>query len=222
MLNNGTMKKNVLIFANVIFLLFSCSNETKKVEATENNQKDTLTAAVKEIKPEIKKSLTDSEALKLIKEFIKKNPAKFKDLGEVEDYDVKAGDYNGDGVNDFYFTVNFYPGGDFIYPQNFYYNSEKEQITDLKVSNGSDMIFNVEVLKMDKDIMHGAVVVWTAFSGEDSFMETVKCDFKIIGNKIIIEPAFLKAIKRAEKKVNDESEKAQAEMMEESQEEVNY
>ena len=210
------MRKKITLLVTVIltvFITISCNNSTKTdevdaktemVPTSDSLKKDSIITEAPKVK-----SMTDAEAKKLFKTFLKSNSSLYKENGELQELEVKGGDYTGDNITDFFYKANFYPGGDFVYPTNFFYDSGKDQIVELVRGNGSDLIIGFSANKIENGLIKGEAYLFTAFSGEHSAGEFVKCDFKIIDKKVMIEKSFLKSIEKSALKITKELEEMQ-------------
>ena len=211
------MKKITFVFTLLATVsLLSCGGSNEKSD-TQTAQSDTTavqdTATTTE-EPII--SLTQDEAKKRMKAFLKENKGKYKDYGSIEETKLIGGNYNKDGALDYFYTIYFYPGGDFVYPSHFFYDSEKDAIRELDLGKGPDSFQHIEAKKMTEGKILGNAVIWSAFSGEHVASRNVKAEFTIDGNKINVEPKFFPALYSAEKKVLQELEQMQSDMMQEA------
>jgi hypothetical protein len=197
-------------------LLFSCGGYNESADQ-KTAQTDTLSAEVstKTIEEPIV-SLSMEQAKERKKAILKANNRKYKDYGTVEENDLIAGNYTKDGALDYFYTVHFYPGGDFVYPTHFFYDSQKDAIRELELGKGPNAFQHIVVKKITEGKLYGNAVIWSAFSGEHTASKEVKAEFTIDGNKVNVVPTFLPALNKAEKKVLQELEKMEREMMEES------
>jgi hypothetical protein len=210
------MKKITFIFILAIAsALFSCGGSNEKADP-KTSQTDTTTAQVSKKtieKPIINLSL--GQAKQRMKAFLKENKQKYKDYGTVEDNYLIGGNYTKDGALDYFYTVNFYPGGDYVYPTHFLYDSEKDAIRELELGKGPNAFQHIVVKRITEGKIFGNAVIWSAFSGEHAASKDVKAEFTIDGNKINVDPKFFPALYNAEKKVIQELEQMESEMMEE-------
>lgn len=206
------MKK--IVYLTFCVALFSCggSNEKPATATTDSDTTAVVDSAAVEEAPV--KSLTEAEAKKLIKTFLKENRKKYRESGEVEDITLIGGNYTKDGALDYFYTVHFYPGGDFVYPTHFFYDSELETIRELSLGKGPDSFQHIVVKQITEGKLTGNAVVWSAFSSEHIASREVKAAFTIDGNKINVVPSYLPALYSAEKKVMKELEAMEREMME--------
>jgi hypothetical protein len=209
-------KKNTLLVIIIltIFITISCDNSTKTDEGvvkteiiptTDSLKKDSIITEDPKVK-----SMTDTEAEKLFKTFLKSNSTLYEDKGELQELEVKGGDYTGDNITDFFYKANFYPdGADVTYPINFFYDSEKNQIIELVNGNGSDLMYGFTAIKIENGLIKGKVYLYTAINVEYAAGEFVKCDFKIIDKKIMIEKSYLKSIEKSAVKITKKLEEIQ-------------
>jgi hypothetical protein len=210
------MKKITFTFTIAIAsALFSCGGSNEK-SALKTSQIDTTKAPVStKTLEEPKASLTLEQAKQRMKAFLKENKRKYKDYGTMEGNDLIGGNYTKDGALDYFYTVNFYPGGDYVYPTHFLYDSETDAIRELELGKGPDAFQHIVVKKITEGKLFGNAVIWSAFSGEHAASKDVKAEFTIDGNKINVDPKFFPALYNAEKKVIQELEQMESEMMEE-------
>jgi hypothetical protein len=211
------MKK--ITFASILVVtstLFSCNGSNEKVDSKEP-QTDTAASqvSVKKIEESIV-SLSLEEAKQRLKSFLKENKRKYSDYGTVEENYLIGGNYTKDGALDYFYTVLFYPGGDFTHPTHFFYDSEKDAIRELVLGKGPDSFHYVDGKKMAEGKLFGNAIIWSALSGEHTSSRNVKAEFTIDGNKINVDPKFFPALYSAEKKVLQELERMEQQMMEES------
>lgn len=201
------MKKQILIFTCCI-ALFACNQAQPEIEQVEE-----LTTTQDET-PIV--SLTDDEAKELIKKFLKDNDRMYKEYGEIEDLYLVGGNYNNDGALDYFYTVGFFPGGDFIYFTHFFYDSEQNKITELKMNKSIEFVSSIDVKEISLGKLIGEAYIWSAFSGEHMASRFVKAEFKLDGDKITCDEKYIPAFKKAQKEIQKELEKMEREMMEEA------
>jgi hypothetical protein len=206
------MKK--IIYITFSALLFSCGGSNEKAETPESTADSTVVKDTSAIEEAPVKSLTEAEAKKAIKAFLKKNRNKY--AGSVEDIKLIGGNYTKDGALDYFYTVFLYEGGDYIYPTHFFYDSDLETIRELSLGKGPETFQHVVVKKITEGKLIGSAVMWSAFSGEHSASREVKAEFTITGNKINVEPSYFPAMYSAEKKLMRELDDMQRQMMEEA------
>jgi hypothetical protein len=207
-----------LPFIVITIALSSCSSAPDK---NENDNKSNDTKNVKEEKSlpqEVKKvSKTKDEVLSLVKDYIKKNKRKLSIEGEIQEYLCVSGDYSGDELNDFFVTVVYYPGGDFLYREYFFYSSEKEEVNVLKIGKTLDKsvhenINSINVKRIEKGKIVGKAFLMMAFNVEEDFTADVPCTFTIENNKILIDKTHSKAFNRANKRILTQFQERQAEL----------
>lgn len=119
------MKKpilNISLSLLVVMSLNSCGGSEKPNTTNNNTKKDTLTVKNEITEPEEKPvvSLTEKEAERRMKTFLKENSKKYE--GEFQDMDLIGGNYTKDGALDYFYNVQLYPGGDFVYTTHFFMN----------------------------------------------------------------------------------------------------
>ena len=200
------MKK--IIYIAFSALLFSCGGSNEKAETPESTADSTVVKDTAVIEEAPVKSLTEAEAKKAIKAFLKKN----RYAGSVEEIKLIGGNYTKDGALDYFYTVFLYEGGDYMYPTHFFYDSDLETIRELSLGKGPDTFQHVIVKKMTEGKLMGSAVMWSAISWEYSSSREAKAEFTIVGNKINVEPSYFPALYSAEKKVLRELEGMQLEM----------
>ena len=215
------MKKQILNLSLSLLVgmsLNSCGGAEKPKTTVNNTKKDTLTVKNEITEPEEKPvvSLTEKEAEKRMKTFLKENSKKYKDYGEFQDMDLVGGNYTKDGALDYFYNVNFYPGGDYVYTTNFFYESDQDKIRELSINKASDFMKNIDVKKITEGKLIGSANLWNAFSGEHSASRSVNAEFTIEGNKIYFDPKYLPKFKKAEKEISSELDQKQKELEEQS------
>ena len=215
------MKKQILNLSLSLLVgmsLNSCGGAEKPKSTVNNTKKDTLTVKNEITEPEEKPvvSLTEKEAEKRMKTFLKENSKKYKDYGEFQDMDLVGGNYTKDGALDYFYNVNFYPGGDYVYTTHFFYESDQDKIRELSINKASDFMKNIDVKKITEGKLIGSANLWNAFSGEHSASRSVNAEFTIEGNKIYFDPKYLPKFKKAEKEISSELDQKQKELEEQS------
>jgi hypothetical protein len=199
----------------------SCGDSSDK-ELDKSKEKKEPVATKKGMKDESKKpivSLTKKEAETKMKSFLKENARKYKEYGEFEDMELVGGNFNSDGATDYFYKVNFYPGGDFVYPTHFIFDSEVNEIRELKLSNASAYLHSVDAKSVADGKIIGSGFVWHALGMDLEAYRSVNAEFTIDGNKINYDKKYLTKFKKAEKEINLELEQKQQEMMENMEEE---
>ena len=156
--------------------------------------------------------MTKSESITRLRQFIKKNTKKYADYGEIEDIISVGGNYSDDGVLDYLFTVNFYPGGDYIHPINFYYDSELDEFKELTLSTPLALLNNINAKEIKPEKIIGTGELFGAFDGEHSAVRSVKAEFSINGSKIVCENSFLPKFKKAQKDLAKELDQIQQDL----------
>jgi hypothetical protein len=215
------MKKQILNLCLSLLVgisLNSCGGSEEPKTTVNNTKKDTLTVKNEITEPEEKPvvSLTEKEAEKRMKTFLKENSKKYKDYGEFQDMDLVGGNYTKDGALDYFYNVNFYPGGDYVYTTHFFYESDQDKIRELSINKASDFMKNIDVKKITEGKLIGSANLWNAFSGEHSASRSVNAEFTIEGNKIYFDPKYLPKFKKAEKEISSELDQKQKELEEQS------
>lgn len=205
------MKKASLflsVFFLIMLLLSSCDDSGTKVKTEENNkERISLNKDNKRDEATIPVvNLSKKEALELIKAFIKENPKKYSEYGDLQDITTIGGNYSKEGAVDYFYTIDFYPGGDFVYPTHFFYNSESKKILELSMLKSIDFIRSIEVKEIKQGKLIGTAIIWGALSGEHVAFKSVKAEFKLDGDKITCDKKFLPLFKKAQKDVQNELE----------------
>lgn len=158
-------------------------------------------------------SMTNPESINRLKQFLKKNTKKFIDYGEIQGIRSVGGDYNEDGVLDYIYTVEFYPGGDYIHPSNFFYDSKLDEIFELSIKSPISTLSYIEAKEIVKGKIIGTGELFDAIDGENAAVRSVKAEFNIKESKITFENAFLGKFKKAEKEITKELDKIQQDKM---------
>lgn len=213
------MKKFNLIFAvTILAMIFSScgGGSNEKVDPKTSKTDSTASHVSKKTTEEPIISLSPEEAKQRMQSFLKENKKKYKDYGTVEENYFVSGNFTKDGALDYFYTLSFYPGGDFIYPTHFFYDSEKDAIRELTLGKGPDSFQHVDIKKVTEGKLSGNAIIWSAFSGEHFASRDVKAEFTIDENKLNVVPKFLPNLYSAEKKVLQELEQMEQQMMEEA------
>jgi hypothetical protein len=193
-----------------IFLL-SCSTDANQSRSELDNEQSFPT------KPSLSvSSLSESQAKSRMNTFLKQNASFYKEYGQIEDIYLIGGHYNQDGALDYFYTIDFYPGGDFIYPSHFFYDSEVDQIKELTISKTIEAVRSLDVKEIVAGKLIGEAFIWGAFSGEHVASRSVKAEFSIEGNKLTCDKKYFAAFKKAQKEIEKELQKMEREMMEEA------
>jgi hypothetical protein len=197
-------------FSFVVLLFFGCSNSQNAIEDEIEDE-----ILVEDIFQDLTVvNLTKSEAESRIRIFLKENAKKYADYGEVEGISLISGYYTHDEALDYFYTVNFYPGGDFIYPTHFFYDSQQDKVRELKMSKTIEFVNSIDVKEVLRGKLVGEASVWGALSGEHMASRSVKAEFVIEDNKINCEKKFMPALNKANKEVEKELEQIEAEWSE--------
>jgi hypothetical protein len=207
------MNKHILIFICLI-VLCGCNDTQPVTEQDINTIVDPEENAVAVNEPI--RSLTKSLAEERIRKFLKENSKIYQDYGQIEDIYLVGGDYSNNGATDYFYTVNFYPGGDFIYPTHFLYDSNQDKIRELKMNKTIEFIHSIDVKEITAGKLNGTASIWNALSGEHISSRTVKAEFTIEGDKINCDKKFMPAFIKAQKEIQRELQKMEREMMEEA------
>ena len=212
------MKKPILnlsLSLLVGMVLNSCGGSDESKTTENNTKKDSLTVKNEITEPEEKPvvSLTEKEAEKRMKTFLKENSRKYE--GEFQDMDLVGGNYTKDGALDYFYNVRFYEGGDYIFTNHFFYESDQDKIRELNINKATDFMKNIDVKKITEGKLTGSAHLWSAFSGEHDAYRSVNAEFTIEGNKIYFDPKYLPKFKKAEKEISSELDQKQKELEEE-------
>ena len=200
------MKKPILNLSLSLLVgmsLNSCGG-TEESKTTENNtKKDSLTVKNEITEPEEKPvvSLTEKEAEKRMKTFLKENSRKYE--GELQDMDLIGGNYTKDGALDYFYNVRFYEGGDYVFTTHFFYESDQDKIRELNINKATDFMENIDVKKITEGKLGGSAYFFTTGFQRDAF-RSVNAEFTIEGNKIYFDPKYLPKFKKAEKEISSE------------------
>lgn len=193
-----------------IFLINSCQNKQSDSNQFNNDTSKIDTVAIKIVKDSLKnkKSLTKEEALKRFNQYLNQNKKKYAEFGDLENIQLSSGDYTGDGALEYFFEAKYYPGGDYVYPEYFYYDSETDQFFHLKKGKESEYIYTYSFKKIEHNLITGSVSLFTAFSGIDYFTEEVDASFHIENYQIILNKEYLTKLKQAEKTLKKRADEA--------------
>ena len=204
-----------IVLATLLFLT-NCGGSSDKTTTEKKSDKDTLTVKNKSEEDKEKPivSLTEKEAEAKMKSFLKENSRKYREYGEFQDMDLVGGNYNADGAFDYFYKVNFYPGGDFVYPTHFFYDSEQDKIRELTLSKSSKYLQSVQAKEVIEGKIIGSANVWSARSMDLEAFRDVKAEFTIDGSKINCDKKFIPKLKKAEKEIDAELDRMEQEMME--------
>jgi hypothetical protein len=208
-------KSIAIILATPLFLT-NCGGSSDTTTTEKKSDKDTLTVKNKseEVKEKPIVSLTEKEAEAKMKTFLKENSRKYREYGEFQDMDLVGGNYNADGAFDYFYKVNFYPGGDFVYPTHFFYDSEQDKIRELTLNKSSKYLQSVDAKEVKEGKIIGSANVWSARSMDLEAYRDVKAEFTIDGSKINCDKKFIPKLKKAEKEIDAELDRMEQEMME--------
>jgi hypothetical protein len=191
------MKKIIitpLTLCILMALTFGCSsNSDKEKEEVKNG-----TIQKEPEKVEEKKSVSEKQALSELKKFIAENKKKFSKYGSLVTVKPSKGDYDGDGLDDFFYTAFFHEDGtEFDLAVYFYRDSKSDEITSLTFDKNNKSILssevsNIEVLKISKGSFEANYNVIHPFVAERKF----KIKFSINNN-------IMKLTQKDIKKAND-------------------
>lgn len=210
------MKRNTLAIAIISFgnLMFtSCNSESTKVVSETEKVKETT--KIEEEIPQ-KESITDALALAEVKKFISQNKKKYDVWGALETSKFKSGDYDGDKLNDFFFTEYFHEdGSEYNTPVYFYRSSINDKIVELMMPKNVENITCLEVSKIENNLFKATFYITDIMMGDRQF----NSDFTIDGNKMIIKKAD---IKKADKLFAEIEQEYQMNMEAEQEEAEDY
>lgn len=199
----------------VSLTISACGNSEKnnkqKVEPQTETSENTEITSPSDAAPK-KVSMTKAESISKLRAYLRANTKKYVDYGEIEDIISVGGNYSDDGVLDYLFTVNFYPGGDYIDPTNFYYDSELDEFKELTLSAPLSLLNNINAKEIKKGKIIGTGELYDAFDGEHSAVRSVKAEFSINGSKIVCEKSFLPKFKKAQKDIAKELDQIQQDL----------
>ena len=199
----------------VSLTISACGNSEKnneqKVEPQSETSENTETTSPSDAAPK-KASMTKAESISKLKAYLRANTKKYADYGEIEDIISVGGNYSDDGVLDYLFTVNFYPGGDYIHPTNFYYDSELDEFKELTLSTPLSLLNNINAKEIKQGKIIGTGELFDAFDGEHSAVRSVKAEFSINGSKIVCKNSYLPKFKKAQKEIAKELDQIQQDL----------
>ena len=194
-------------------MLTSCNSSPKKEVIETAKVKET--PKVEEEVPQ-KESITDAQALAEVKKFISQNKSKYADWGTLEISKFESGDFDGDKLNDFFFTEYFHEdGSDYNTPMYFYRSSVDDKIHELTLPKNSENITCLEVSKIENNLLKATFYITDLMMGDRKF----NSDFTIDGNKMIIKSAD---IKKANKLYAEIEQEFQMRMEAENEESEDY
>ena len=199
----------------VSLTISACGNSEKnneqKVEPQLKTSENTETTGSSDAAPK-KVNMTKAESISKLRAYLRANTKKYADYGEIEGIISVEGNYSDDGVLDYLFTVNFYPGGDYIHPTNFYYDSELDEFKELTLSAPLSLLNNINAKEIKKGKIIGTGELFDAFDGEHSAVRSVNAEFSINGSKIVCEKSFLPKFKKAQKDIAKELDQIQQDL----------
>jgi hypothetical protein len=221
------MKKQILNLSLSLLVgmsLYSCGGSEEPKSTVNNTKKDTLTvkSEITESEQKTVVSLTEKEAEKRMKAFLKENSREYKDYGEFEDMNLVGGNYTKDGALDYFYNVNFFPGGDFVYTTHFFYESDQDKIRELTINKATDFMKNIDVKKITEGKLIGSANLWNAYGIQVDAYRSVNAEFTIEGNKIYFDPKYVPKFKKAEKEISSELDQKQKELEEQSENNEEY
>lgn len=196
---------------------YSCESGSTTKTSAKPSDSDTLSLASRDTSltaPQPKPSLTKKEAEAKMKAFLKENAKKYREYGEFEDMDLIGGNYDDDGTLDYFYKVSFYPGGDFVYPYHFFYDSKEDKIRELALNKPTSNMESIDAKEIKDGRIIGNAAIWDALSPETIAFRNVAAEFTIEGNKINCDKKFNPKFKKAEKEIANELAAKEREMME--------
>jgi hypothetical protein len=209
------MKKKLKITAiNILLMiaLFSCGDKhSESQKLNTKNSEEVKTEEKVEAEP-VKISLTKKQAIDKLKEYIKKSSNSI--LGSIEEIKTVGGDYNEDGVSDYFYLVSANEGGDYLSFYHYFYNSTKEKITELTYNGKPESLLNLTASNIQKGKITGKALLVYRLTYDTDFSKELIGDFIIKGNKFVIDNANISKFIKADKKLSDEMSKAELLMQE--------
>jgi len=205
-----SMKKNTIIFGVFIFAvvnIISCGGANNNTMESASSRDSPLPSRdIKMVENAPKFSLTKDEATKRMQSFLQENHEKYSNYGEVQEIELTGGNYTSDGVLDYFCVVHFYPGGDWVYPLNFFYESDKDKVRELTFGNGPEILQTIALDNISEGRLIGKAIMWLATSGVDFAKREIDAEFTLQGNKIFVNIKYLPLLSKAEKEILKELE----------------
>jgi hypothetical protein len=156
--------------------------------------------------------LSEEKAELKMREFLLENIKKYKNYGEVETLSLFGGNYTNDKVQDYFYSVGFFAGGDFVRTIHFFYDSEKDKIIELAFNYDTISLYILGIDHINEGKIIGQVLLWNAFSGEHISERILNIEFTIKGAMIVIDEKYHSRLKTAEKEISDELKKMQKDL----------
>jgi hypothetical protein len=182
------MKKFILtpsIFYLFVAILTGCSNGADQKDANSKTLKETSQKEPEKI--EETKSVSEEQAVSEVKKFITENKKKFSKYGSLVKVKPSKGDYDGDGLDDFFYTTFFHEEGtEFDQAIYFYRDSKSNKISNLSFDKNNKSILssevsNIQVLSIKKNLIEAKYNIIHLFVGEE---RNFKFKFTINHNSI--------------------------------------
>ncbi len=201
-----TFKSRLLGIILFSIFLINCDNSNKNNQENDNKALDTIT---KDLDTSLQKqnsdiSISEEEAYVRMEAFINNNLNKYADYGIVEEISATGGYYNSDNKLDYFYTVNFYPGGDYVFLANFYYDSESDEISELLLKDAPNEINGIFSNEVKKGVIYGNANVFYGFSPEIMASRLIDVKFTIQGQNIELDKSFKSDYERALNEIKTE------------------
>jgi hypothetical protein len=168
------MNKIILIssiFYLLVGFLTGCSDNSKNKDEKIKTSKEIAHKEPENI--EEKKSVSEEQALSELKKFISENKRNLSKYGKLMTVKTSKGDYDGDGLDDFFFTAFFHASGTSHNMANYFYRDSKNgMISNLSFDKKSKFVLssdvsNIEVLKIEKNLIEAKYNIIHLFFEEE-------------------------------------------------------
>lgn len=186
---------------SVFFISNSCESSSSQSEAIGESESSNGAQ-----NPNLR-NLSDVEAMTLIQEFLRIEQESDEYYGEIEDITLYKGDYNGNNVFDFFYRVEVYPGGDYVYALHYFYDSNADKIVVVEGPSEPKSFYGVYDLEIEPGKIEGTLELFSAFSGEHSVMLEEKGSFTIVEDRIVLNEKSLSALKKLDSELADQIKK---------------
>lgn len=136
----------------------------------------------------------DAHAVEVISEY-KLNDQDFFDNGYqdyLESIVIASGRFSPDNLPDYFYTYLF--NEEQTKNKHYFYASEKNQVTELRLERTVELLRYIEVYRMEKGVLYGAAVLQLPNSNQ---INKVDAEFSIRENQLLINSRFLPAIRQA-------------------------
>lgn len=216
-MNKRSLILNSLIASAFSLVFISCENGTNTKSKPKASDIDTsLSASIdtSSAKAATVPSLTKKEAEAKMKAFLKENSKKYREYGELQEMNLIGGNYDQDGGLDYFYKLSFYPGGDFVYPYHFFYDSKEGKIRELVLNKPTSNMQSIDAKEIKEGKIIGNASIFSALNVEIDAFRNVAAEFTIDGNKINCDKKFTPKLKKAEKEIANELAAKEREMME--------